>query len=170
MAVSAGPIVIGQAGPIIDGEFLINDLTDTVSITDITPGGPTGRLNACAPSGESCFFSIASSQSVLPTSSFGGLEMVEPGSSNISDTLAQTDTGAISTFWSFQSDADNGTFLSPLGGTPAVITEDGTQQLAAVVVYGTTGMPTRSSSSRMWRFRSLPRECWRCSGLRGLAE
>jgi hypothetical protein len=133
------PVAAPAASLTIDGVFLINDLTSPVSITDITPGGPTGRLTACTPSGESCFFSIASSQGVLPTF-FAGLEMLEPGTLTVSDTLVQTDTGGTSTFWSFVSDNETtDTPLSALSGTPATIVENGTQQLVATLVYGTTG-------------------------------
>jgi hypothetical protein len=121
----------------IDGMFLINDLTDVVSITDITPGGPTGRLNACAAVAETCSFNITSPFLLVLPGAFPGLNMTEQGTGLVSDTLAETDTGTSNSFWQFISDSE--TPLAGLGGSPNSFPEDGTAQLAAVLIYGTTG-------------------------------
>jgi hypothetical protein len=116
--------------------FTINDLTDTVSVSD-TNG--SGRLLGVSCNGEGCFFSIFGLQGPTGffTVTYNGiqvfeLDMLEPGSGLVSDIISLSDFNSTSTFWNFLSEAENA--LQGGNGVPTLL-EDGTSQATLVIHY-----------------------------------
>jgi MYXO-CTERM domain-containing protein len=119
--------------------FAINDLTDTVSVTDVDN---SGRLFGVFCSGENCEFDIhfvagtaayaVTYNGITFTPITAGLNMLEPGTGTVSDTLQQTDDSTSATFWQFSSDTE-----TPLAGIPNApnLVEDGTAQSTLVIDY-----------------------------------
>src|ERR1700732_1269162 len=95
--------VVASAAPVTTATFTVVDSGDTVSVTD---DNGTGRLLACTPSGESCFFNISPFTGLAGTNSITisyngiqfpninavGITLLEPGTGKVSDTLTLTDT------------------------------------------------------------------------------
>ena len=117
------------------GSITINDLTDTVFLTDNTGG----RLGGISCTGETCGFSItgpAGTANITTNALAANLD--EPGTTSVSDTLQEQINPAV-TFWLFTSDGENGIPpATPSGsGTINNLIEDGTPQNAMVISYFT---------------------------------
>jgi hypothetical protein len=139
--------VVANAAPVTTATFTVVDSGDTVSVTD---DNSTGRLFACTPAVESCFFNISPFTGLGGTNSITisyngivftninavGINLLEPGTGAVSDTLTLTDTSGIhgtKTFWQFNSDSDSGS--APTALTDPSLTEDGTAQPTIVIDY-----------------------------------
>lgn len=113
------------------GTVTINDLTDIVSVT----GDIGNRLDTNC-SGETCLFSFVGPPGNTGfTLNFpGGANLIEPGATNASDTLANIGIATEQTTWSFTSDAESGLPLLTGSGINT-LTEDGTPQSVIVVSW-----------------------------------
>jgi len=114
------------------GSITINDLTDTITITDNTGG----RFSPIPCVGEICGFNIAGPAGTASlTPNFVGANLHEPGAPNASDTL-EGQFLTTSTSWLFTSDGESGLpFFIGGGSNVNDLVEDGTAQNAIVIRY-----------------------------------
>jgi PEP-CTERM motif-containing protein len=115
--------------------FTINDLTDTVTVSDTNS---VGRLFGVSCSGEGCFFNITGLQGTggTFTVSYNGLaanelDLLEPGG-GLSDIISFSNSTSTSTSWQFLS--DGGVALVAGNGAPTLL-ENGTSQPTLVIHY-----------------------------------
>ena len=131
VAVFTFALCIAVSGAANAGTILIDDLTDTLTVTGDTDVG--ARLTGVTIGGETVTFEIDAPANAftIGVPFFSNLNILE-SDGTVSDTLQLTAATSLQSFWQFTSDDE--TPLQPLSNAISIV-EDGTPQFGFEVLY-----------------------------------
>jgi hypothetical protein len=130
VAVFTFALCLAVSGAASAGNILIDDLTDTLTVTGDTDVG--ARLTGVTIVGETVTFEIdAPANATIGVPFVSNLNILE-SDGTVSDTLQLTVATSLQSFWQFTSDDE--TPLQPLSNAISIV-EDGTPQFGFEVLY-----------------------------------